>query len=91
MDNTVYTDSWPGYNFLNRNDSGYIHNIVIGIFGLITNEVKTIIKKLYNYIHGFNFGFFLREVEYRRSIYNLNNREKLDDFDLLFQVNVQKI
>jgi len=87
--NSVFTDSWARYNFLGRENSGYIHNIVNhsnGIFGLtskiegIWSELKTIIKKIYNWIHGINFGLFFPEAEYRRNIRNLNNREKLNNF-----------
>ena len=85
--NAVFTDTWAGYNFLGRPNSGYIHNFVNhsnGVFGLtskiegIWSELKTIIKKIYISIHGINFGLFLREAEYRRSLRNLNNREKLN-------------
>lgn len=72
---------------MGRLNSGYIHNFVNhsnGVFGLtskiegIWSELKTIIKKIYISIHGINFGLFLRGAEYRRSIRNLNNREKLN-------------
>ena len=55
--NIIYLDSWMGYNFLNRVDSGYIHNMINhnhGIFGLtskiegVWGELKTIIKKIYS-------------------------------------------
>ena len=42
--NIVYTDSWDGYNFLNRPNSGYNHNVVKhshGIFGL-TSRIEGI-------------------------------------------------
>ena len=55
--NIIYLDSWMGYNFLNRVDSGYIHNMINhnhGIFGLtskiegVWGELKTLIKKIYS-------------------------------------------
>ena len=58
--NTIYSYSWKGYNFLNRADSGYTHNMVNhnhGIFGLtskiegVWGEIKTLIKKMYSCIH----------------------------------------
>ena len=87
--NTIYTDSWAGYNFLSRPDSGYIHNSVNhshGIFGLTSRieglwgEIKSIIKKIYNSIHADHFIYFLREVEYRRALRSLNSFDILSDF-----------
>ena len=87
--NIIYTDSWSGYNCLHQVNSGYTHNYVNhshGIFGLTShieglgNEIKTIIKKMYNFIHFSKFAIFLRETEYRRSIRNLKNSDKLKDF-----------
>jgi len=55
--NTIYTDSWAGYNFLSRPCFGYIHNSVNhsqSIFGLTSRieglweDIKSIIKKIYN-------------------------------------------
>ena len=87
--NTIYTDSWSGYNFLDRQNSGYRHNVANhneGIFGLtsriegIWGEIKAIIKILYVSIHSIHFVYFIKEAEYRRSIKNMSVKEKINDF-----------
>lgn len=92
MGNTIYSDSWAGYNFLNRPNSGYIHNLVNHshmIFGLTIRiegfwgDLKSLIKKMYTCINSTNFIFFLRESEYHRNTRNLNTPEKLDSFSIV--------
>ena len=69
--NNIVTVSWPGYNFLNDNDSGYIHivhNHSIGHFGSgiestsiiesIWGQIKSKNKSLYHSIPSKKFPFF---------------------------------
>ena len=78
-----------GYNFLNRADSWYIHNMVNHnhcIFGLtikiegVWGEIKTLIKKMFSCIHSKNFIYSLCEADFLRIVHKLNNIEKLDEF-----------
>ena len=68
LGNIIYTDSWAGYNFLDRANSGYQHNVAIlnlGIFGLtsriegIWGEIKALIKKMYVSIPSNHFVYFI--------------------------------
>ena len=70
--NTINSDSWSAYNFLDNSDSGYQHNVykhANGIFGLtsriegIWSEIKATIKKIYTSISPIHFINFLREAE----------------------------
>ena len=88
--NTVITDGWASYQFLNDPNCNYKHETHIhgpsGNFGFglhstnITEGVwgtdKQYIKKIYNYIPDENFVLFLREGEFRYNIGSLNNPEK---------------
>lgn len=79
--NVICSDSWSGYNFLSRPNSGYQHNVANhhqGIFGLtsriegVWGEIKSLIKNMYYSIHSTHFIYFLKEAEYQRCIKNLN-------------------
>ena len=84
--NIIYTDCWSGYNFLSNINSNYTHisfNYANGHFGKtsriegIWGEIKQKFKKLYNSIRSTNFIYFLREMEFRRSIKLLSKEDKI--------------
>ena len=76
--NHIITDSWLGYNFMNRPNSGYIHishNHSNGIFGLgaqstshiegLWSILKNKIKSSYHVIPTKNIIHFIREAEFK--------------------------
>jgi hypothetical protein len=90
--NIICSDSWAGYNFLSRANSGYVHEVSNhhrGQFGLtsriegIWGELKLLIKSMYISIHSKNFIYFLKEVEYRRSFKKLNPLDKINVFSIV--------
>ena len=95
--NYIVSDAWPAYNFLDQENNNYIHHVYNhnrGNFGRgydstsriesVWNELKLLFKKIYVTIRSKNFIFFLREIEYRRSIKGLTSKEKLENFATLF-------
>ena len=97
--NSIVSDSWSGYNFLNAPNSGYnhiVHNHSRGNFGTglestsriesIWGQLKFKIKNLYHSIPSKNFVYFLREAEYRLRIKNLNKYQKLEDLSILLSI-----
>ena len=93
--NNIYTDNWNGYNFISRIDSGYNHvrfNHSQGHFGFTSyieslwNELKGKLKKLYCTIRADNFIYYLREIEYRRSIKLLNKDQKIRNFSEIISI-----
>ena len=91
--NIICSDSWAGYNFLSRANSGYAHEVSnhqIGQFGLtsriegILGEIKLLIKSMYISIRSKNFIYFFKEAEYRRSIKKFNPIDKIKDFLLFY-------
>ena len=87
--NTINSDMWSGYNFLDSINSCYV-NITyknsIGQFGLTARiesvwvELKSTLKKMYKNIPSKNFLYFLREAEYRWNIKSFTMKEKINDF-----------
>lgn len=76
--NTIISDGWPGYNFLNSEKSGYSHITRIhqgGSFGYClqsTSHIETVwniingkIKSIYHVIPGYHLMNFVKEIEYR--------------------------
>ena len=88
--NTIITDGWPSYNFLNRDDSNYVHEVhrhgPNGNFGFgyhstsiiegAWGTLKSIIKRIYGYIPADNFILFLREAEFRFILSKVTPKEK---------------
>ena len=97
--NTIITDGWVSYQFLDDPNSNYVHEIHRhgpgGNFGFGVHStsfiegawgtVKQYIKKIYNYIPDENFILFLREAEFRFNIGQLNNSEKEEKIIEVFQ------
>ena len=84
--NSINSDMWRGYNFLDDINSGHQHitsNHSIGQFGLtariesILGDLKSTIKKMYTTIPSKNFIYFLLEVEYRWNLKNMNINNKI--------------
>ena len=87
--NSVVTDSWAGYNFLDDANSRYYHikyNHANGHFGYssmiegVWGEFKVLFKKIYSSIRSKNLLYFIREMAFRRIIKNLNLDKKLKKF-----------
>ena len=87
--NTINSDMWSGYNFLDGINSGYVHitsNHSISQFDLTAriesmwDELKSTLKKMYITIPSKNFLYFLREAEYRWNIKSFTMKEKINDF-----------
>ncbi len=91
--NTIISDGWYGYNFLNSESSGYHHITHVhmnGIFGqgiqssshieAIWNIIKSKIKSIYQVIPHKNFMQFFGEAEYRYKIRNKSSVDKIKDF-----------
>lgn len=87
--NTIVTDSWAGYNFLDYINSGYYHmkyNHANWHFGYssriegVWGKLKPLFKKIYSSIRSKNLIYFIREMEFRRLINNLNLDNKLKQF-----------
>ena len=88
--NTIITDGWQSYNFLNRLDSNcpyevHIHgpqgNFAFGshstsYIGGVWGTVKQYIKIIYNLIPDNNFILFLGQGEFRYNLRGLDNSEK---------------
>lgn len=97
--NTIITDGWPSYNFLNNNDSNYVHEVHAhgpnGNFGFGAHStsiiegawgtIKSIIKRIYGYIPADNFILFLREVEFRFILSKLSPQEKEEKIIEMFK------
>ena len=90
--NIICSDSWAGYNFIIRPNSGYVHDVsnhLRGQFGLnsriedIWGEIKIFIKIMYISIHSKNFIYFLKEAEYRRTMKKLNPIDNINDFAIV--------
>lgn len=92
--NTIVTDNWTGYNFLDNANSGYYHikynhsngnlgysNRIEGVWG----ELKALFKKIYSSIRSKNLLYFMREMEFRRLIKNLNLDNKLKKFSEIIE------
>lgn len=88
---TVITDGWSGYQWMNRINSRYnhiVHSHAAGDFGYrlestshiesLWDNLKFLIKRMYNMIPSSNFYGFLKESEFRHNISNLNNMSKID-------------
>ena len=87
--NTIITDGWPSYGFLDNNDD-YIHETHLhgpnGNFGIgshstshiegVWGTLKQIIKKIYGKIPDDNFILFLREAEFRYILSKLEEKDK---------------
>ena len=50
----------------------------------VWNELKGMMKRIYNTIRSKKFIYFLREVEFRHLIKNLTNKGKLFEFAKMF-------
>ena len=90
--NYITTDAWKGYTFLDYPYSGHIHDVynhARGNFGSglsstsriegLWGELKVLLKKIYTSVNSDNFLYFLREMEYRRSIKSLNAEKKIEN------------
>ena len=97
--NYIVTDAWNGYSFLSSPNSGYFHHIYnhgAGLFGSgadstsriesVWSELKMLLKKIYVSIRPQHFLYFLKEVEYRRSLKGLNELDKIKDFSNVVSV-----
>ena len=76
-----------GYNHFRFNHStGHFGRGVISTSRIesVWSELKSLLKKIYSTIRSQNFVYFLKEVEYRRSIKNLIGKEKLEDFATVY-------
>ena len=91
--NSIVSDDWRGYYFLNHEDSNYEHIItshLIGNFGAglrssshieaIWNVLKSKIKSTYHVIPHKNFLHFLREAEFKYIIRNKKYNERIKEF-----------
>ena len=98
--NRIISDGWQGYQFLNNNNSGYIHisyNHGGGHWGIgelstshiegIWSYLKTTIKRIYYSIPNKGFYFFLKESEFRYLYKNQNNIAKLEIFNKILKFN----
>ena len=87
--NTIITDAWRSYNFLDNADSEiqhFVHNHGHGDFGYGQNstshieqywsQLKSVIRQMYNIVHESNINLYVREAEFRISIRNLSYDEK---------------
>ena len=90
--NTIVSDGWAGYNFLNSAESGFSHIAHLhqrGFFGVglqstsyieaIWNVIKGKIKKIYIVIPSFHLMHFVREAEYRYKIRAKSEDDKIKD------------
>ena len=95
--NTIVTDGWLGYSFLE--DEGYIrdeHNHGGGDFGFgissishiesLWHNLKDSITKIYNMIPSRNFISFLRESEWRIKNRSKNWEDKIKEFFSCYQL-----
>ena len=88
--NTIITDGWLFYNFLNNNECPYLHEVHVhgpnGNFGYGSHSTRIIegawgilqnyIKRIYGAIPGKNFILYLREAEFRFMLSKYSNSEK---------------
>lgn len=91
--NTIVSDGWPGYSFLDQANSGYghdTHNHGHGDFGFDLNltssieslwsSLKSKIKKTYHNIPSKNFIRFLKESEWKYINRNKAYEQKIKEF-----------
>ncbi len=87
-----------GINWLDSNQSGYVHRKHIHgthDFGYEMDskshieslwfQLKILIKKIYNTIHGINFNLFLLEAELRLLMSNNNDFKKMNRIQNIFE------
>ena len=90
--NTIISDGWADYGFLNSPNSGYSHIThihLVGSFGFgvestshieaIWNIIKGSIKTIYHFIPSTHVMHFVREAEYRYKIRDKTENEKIKD------------
>lgn len=88
--NTIITDGWPSYSWLNQNKSGYHHIVhILGRhdFGFgeqstshvesIWSDIKRLISKYYVTVKPTNFIYYAKEIEWRKKVSKLYNSAKL--------------
>ena len=97
--NTIISDGWADYGFLNSPNSGYSHITHIhlgGSFGFgvestshieeIWNIIKGSIKTIYHFIPSTHVMHFVREAEYRYKIRDKTENEKIKDLIECYQL-----
>ena len=97
--NTIISDHWVGYDFLDRMDSGYTHikfNHGMGQFWFsltstshieaIWGVLKQKIKSAYNVIPSKNIIHFIKEDEYKYNIRDKDFEVKIKDFFECFKL-----
>ena len=96
--NTIITDAWRSYNFLDNEESEIhhiVHNHGHGDFGHGQNstshieqywsQLKANIHQMYNIVPKSNINLYIRESEFRISIRNLSYDDKLKKLSELFE------
>ena len=95
--NTIISDDWPGYWWLNEPNSGYMHITHVhshANFGYgdestshieqLWSVLKTLFRRIYVTVPSENFNIFLREIEFRYLITNKNDNDKLKELLEIF-------
>ena len=95
--NTIVTDGWSAYDWLDNNNSGYqriphIHGHHDFGYGSestsyiesVWSDLKRLLNKFYNAVKPDNFIYFLKEMEWRKKVSKFSNAQKINNLIMIF-------